>query len=277
MTQIDAEDYATFTRYLQDCCGLVLGDNRQYLVASRLARLASESGFGSVGELVRSLRARPGGPLAMRVIDAMTTNETSWFRDVFPFDVFRDVILPDLWSRGRKMPRVWTAACSSGQEPYSLAMVTAEWERKTGQRTGLSILGTDLSERILEEADKATYDGLAMVRGLSDERRRQFFDAVDSGHRIKPDLRRRVRFQKLNLLDNLSSLGRFDVIFCRNVLIYFAPETKTKVLESIAQRLEPDGYFFVGASESVTPYTDLFRLQRTPAGAVLRLSSFKDG
>jgi chemotaxis protein methyltransferase CheR len=267
---IDPQEYAEFAQFLTECCGLVLGSNRQYLVASRLSRLLEDFAFTNVEELLRALRSSRDPTLKSRVIDAMTTNETSWFRDSFPFEILRYIILDELARLNRPL-RIWSAACSTGQEPYSIAMIIAEWEATyPPKNTTISILGTDLSETALREAQTGLYDGLSIVRGLSPERRTRFFEAVKDGHQIKADIQRRVRFQKLNLLDSYTSLGKFDVIFCRNVLIYFAAETKRKVFEGLARQMDPGGYLFIGASESISSYTSAFELHRTKYGSVLR-------
>ena len=267
---IDAQDYAEFARFLSECCGLVLGENRQYLVASRLSRLLGEFGYQKVEDLLRALRQSGNPTLKSRVIDAMTTNETSWFRDGYPFEILRQVVLPELEAR-KKPIRIWSAACSSGQEPYSIAMVVAEWEASFPPKSSpVSILATDLSESVLAEARSGLYDGLSIVRGLTPERRQKYFDTLENGHRIKPDIQRRVRFQKLNLMDSYSLLGKFDVVFCRNVLIYFSADTKRRIFDGLARQMDPGGYLFVGASESVSSYTEAFEIVRTPQGSLLR-------
>ncbi len=267
---IDAQDYAEFSRFLSECCGLVLGENRQYLVSSRLSRLLDEFSFEKVEDLLRALRRSPDPLLRSRVIDAMTTNETSWFRDVYPFEILRHDVLPGL-SKEKKAVKVWSAACSSGQEPYSIAMVFAEWEATYPPKTvSLNILATDLSEGVLQEARAGIYDELSIARGLSPERRQRYFDAVENGHRIKPEIQRRVRFQRLNLMDSYAALGKFDIVFCRNVLIYFSAETKRRIFDGIARQMDRGAYLFVGASEAVSSYTDAFEMIRTPRGSVLR-------
>ncbi|NEV60525.1 CheR family methyltransferase [Thiorhodococcus minor] len=267
---IDAQDYAEFARFLSECCGLVLGENRQYLVSSRLSRLLEEFGFQKVEELLRALRKSADPKLKSRVIDAMTTNETSWFRDGYPFELLRQVVLPELEAKKRPI-KIWSAACSSGQEPYSISMTVAEWEASFPPKTTpVSIVATDLSETVLAEARNGLYDGLAIARGLSMERRQKFFDTVAQGHKIKPDIQRRVRFQKLNLMESYAMLGKFDIVFCRNVLIYFSAETKRRIFDGIARQMDPGGYFFVGASEAVGSYTNAFEVVRTPQGSMLR-------
>lgn len=271
MFVIDAQDYAEFSRFLADYCGLVLGENRQYLVASRLSRLLGEFGYTKVEDLLRALRHSASPTLKSRVIDAMTTNETSWFRDSYPFEILRQILLPELAARKRPI-RIWSAACSSGQEPYSISMVAAEWEATvpTAKLTPVSIVATDLSETVLADARAGVYDGLSIVRGLTPERRQKYFDTRPNGHQIKPDIQRRVRFQKLNLLDSYTVLGKFDIVFCRNVLIYFSADTKRRIFDGIARQMDPGSYLFIGASESASSYTDAFEMVRTPLGSVLR-------
>ncbi|NEX21075.1 protein-glutamate O-methyltransferase CheR [Thiorhodococcus mannitoliphagus] len=267
---IDAQDYAGFARFLSECCGLVLGENRQYLVSSRLSRLLDEFGFNKVEDLLRALRQSPDAKLKSRVIDAMTTNETSWFRDVYPFETLRQVVLPELAAKKRPI-KIWSAACSSGQEPYSISMIVSEWEAACRPKVvPVSITATDLSESILAEARSGLYDGLSIARGLSAERRQKFFDTVEQGHQIKADIQRRVRFQKLNLMDSYALLGKFDIVFCRNVLIYFSADTKRQIFDGIAKQMDPGGYLFVGASEAVGSYTNAFESIRTPQGNMLR-------
>jgi chemotaxis protein methyltransferase CheR len=267
---IDPQDYNEFSRFLSECCGLVLGSNRQYLVSSRLSRLLEEFSFKSVEELLHALRGSAQPKLKSRVIDAMTTNETSWFRDSYPFEMLHHIILPDLAAQKRSI-RIWSAAASTGQEAYSIAMVLAEFASANPLKAlTANIIGTDLSESALAEARAGIYDGLSIVRGLSQERRDRFFTTVANGHQIKPDIQRQVRFQKLNLLDSYAMLGKFDIVFCRNVLIYFSAETKRQVFDGIARQMDPGGYLFIGASESVSPYTKAFEVERTPRGSVLR-------
>ena len=270
---IDSRDYEEFSRFLQDCCGLVLGDSRQYLVSSRLSRLLDEFNFKTVPELLHAMRQSPNPRLRTRVIDAMTTNETSWFRDGFPFEILRHVLLPELAAKGSSI-KVWSSGCSSGQEAYSISMVVSEWEEsRPARKVPVSILGTDLSEKIVEDARRAVYDGLSIVRGLSESRRARFFETVADGHKVIPEVQRRCRFQKLNLIDSYAALGKFDLVFCRNVLIYFSGETKRQVLDGIARQMNPGGYLFLGASETAGPYTKAFETVRTEYGSVLRLKS----
>ncbi len=271
---MSAQDYDTFRRYLQDTCGILLGDNKQYLVASRLSQLLRDHNIESLNDLVGRIRQGRGAELRQAVIDAMTTNETLWFRDVYPFEVLVSQILPNY--KGQSQPvRIWCAACSSGQEPYSISMAYEELlARSPGYLPGgLQIIGTDISTQMLKLAEQAKYEHLALVRGLSPERKQRFFEPVDGGERwqVKANIRRRASFRALNLLDSYASMGRFEVVFCRNVLIYFSAELKAKIIDKIAGLLQPRGYLFLGASESMSGLSERFEMIRCSPGIVYRL------
>ena len=267
------QDYETFRMFLEDACGIVLGENKHYLVISRLSRLMSDEGVSTLSELVTHLQDGRKRQLRERIVEAMTTNETFWFRDTFPFDILKELIIPDLVERRVRSPRIWSAACSSGQEPYSISMAIQEHlASRPGSITDAQILATDISPTILHEAKQATYDTLALARGLSDERKQRYFAQQRDGRwQARPEIRSRVRFSQANLLQSYSLLGRFDVIFCRNVLIYFSSASKADILARMARALNPGGYLFLGSSESITQYSDEFEMVRCPRGSVYRV------
>lgn len=272
---LSTQDYEAFREFLEEACGIVLGDNKHYLVVSRLTRLMAEEGVTALGELVAHVKDGRNRQLRERIVEAMTTNETFWFRDTFPFDILKDLILPDLAERRIRSPRIWSAACSSGQEPYSISMTVQEYlAGRPGSLSDVQITATDISPTILSEAKQGIYDPLALARGLSQERRQRFFVQQRDGYwQARPEIRNRVRFSQTNLLQSYSLLGRFDVIFCRNVLIYFSSESKTDILGRMARTLNPGGYLFLGSSESITQYSDEFELVRCPRGSVYRVKS----
>jgi chemotaxis protein methyltransferase CheR len=214
-------------------------------------------------------RVNQQSPLGLKekVIDAMTTNETFWFRDNAPFDALRDVLLPRFVLEEKRQPlRIWSAACSSGQEPYSISMVIEEFKSR---HPGVlmrdpEIVATDISTSVLASARQAEYDSLSVSRGLSEVRRKQFFEEMPmSRYRLKRAITERVSFRQLNLKDPYSSLGRFDVVFCRNVLIYFAAELKMDILQRIHIVMTPGASLILGASESLpAALTDLYSLER---------------
>jgi chemotaxis protein methyltransferase CheR len=273
---IVAAEYEDFRRFLEEACGIVLGQNKHYLVQSRLGRIVSEKGLSGLGELVVQLRREhSGGPLRQLVIEAMTTNETSWFRDVHPFTILRERILGDFVKRGVRMPRIWSAACSTGQEPYSISMVAQEFiGANPSGLTDVQIIATDISPAILGEAETGCYDGLSVSRGLSTQLRAKYFERLDGHHgdrwKINAAIRKRVRFSRTNLLDSYTGLGRFDVVFCRNVLIYFSQASKMDILGRVAEILNPGGYLFLGSSESLHQYSDDFETVRCHPGIVFR-------
>jgi len=253
-TTLGADDYRAFCRELEDAAGIVLGDNKEYLVVSRTRRLLAELGLGSVGELLTQLRSGAVPGLRDRVIDVMTTNETSWFRDGYPFTALRQRILPELAAARRDRVRCWSAACSYGQEAYSIAMVFEEFRRAAPGvfGGGLSVLATDISATALHGASAGRYDHLAMARGLPADFRQRYFRPQGALWEVVPQLREKVSFQLLNLLDDFRGVGRFEVIFCRNVLIYIGPKARAEILSRLAARLEPGGYLVLGGSEPLT-------------------------
>lgn len=208
-------EYNQFRLFLEQHSGIVLGDNKQYLVRSRLAPLMGKYNLPSLSEVVKHSMKPTERQLRAEVIDAMTTNETLWFRDRYPFELLGNTLLPEYSRLGRPL-KIWSAACSSGQEPYSLAMTILEYQQKRpGTLPGsASILATDLSPSMLEKCKSGEYDSLALGRGLSEERKRQFFDATaNSTMTIKPNVKRLVNFRAHNLLESYTLLGKFDIIF----------------------------------------------------------------
>ena len=265
---VSPDAYRQFRQFLEQQCGIVLGDNKQYLVRSRLGGLLHERQLTSIDELLRqSISGRDRG-LLQQVIDAMTTNETLWFRDSYPFELLIRQILPELATRQRRI-RIWSAACSSGQEPYSIAMSILEYQRNNPGAGSISaeILATDLSSNMLRKCEEGVYDELSLARGLSADRRQRYFQQHASGMlQVKPEVRRMVSFRSLNLLHSYSSLGKFDIVFCRNVLIYFSTELKQKILQQIAGQLQPGGILFLGASESVASAAESYRMVKCNPG-----------
>ncbi|QJD57679.1 protein-glutamate O-methyltransferase CheR [Pseudomonas sp. gcc21] len=268
----EQQHFHQFRDFLEKSCGIVLGDNKQYLVASRLNRLMEQQGINHLGELVQRIQSQPRGGLKESVIDAMTTNETLWFRDGYPFEVLKNRLIPDfIKSNPGQRLRIWSAACSSGQEPYSLSMAIDEFERSDpGQlRSGASIVATDLSGGILTAARNAEYDSLSIGRGLAQDRLVRYFDQSSPGKwRVKAPIRSRVEFRALNLLESYAILGKFDIVFCRNVLIYFSAERKKDILRRIHATLKPGGYLMLGASEALNGLPELYQMVQCNPGIV---------
>lgn len=272
----DQAEFDHFRHFLQEACGIALGDNKQYLVSNRIRRLLEEYKLSTFSDLVRELKQNKNRRLKEQVIDVMTTNETLWFRDVYPFEYFKNRLLPD-WMAGSSRAagpiRIWSAACSSGQEPYSLSMMVEEFRR---QRMGalarpVQIVATDLSSIVLEQARRGEYDRLSVTRGLSQERLDRYFDnPANNVWRVKPFIRERIEFKAWNLLDSYAGLGKFDAVFCRNVLIYFNADLKRRILEKIHGSLKPGGILFLGSSEGLSGASDLFDMVRCDPGIMYR-------
>lgn len=274
LSSIKPDEYAEFQRFLEEACGILLGENKHYLVQSRLGKLVKENGSAGLGDLVSKLRLeRQGGALRERVIEAMTTNETFWFRDKHPFEILEETVLPALSERRSRSVRIWSAACSTGQEPYSISMVVQQYlSRNTVALGDVQITATDISTAVLEEAKSAYYDTMQLARGLHSDQKQRYFER-DTAHweerwRVREEIRRRVRFTIANLQGSYTALGKFDIIFCRNVLIYFSSESKKDILARMADALNPQGYLFLGASESISQYSDAFDMVRCPRGVV---------
>lgn len=266
------KEYVLFRDFLEQQCGIVLGENKQYLVKSRLAPLMQRFGVASLSELVNKTLSPLERQLRSAVIDAMTTNETLWFRDTYPYELLKKQIFPELEKDCRTV-KIWSAASSSGQEPYSIAMTALEYQqsRPGAFSLGVHVLGTDISNTMLEHCQRAEYDGLALSRGLSPERRTKFFEDSGKGMmRVRDNVRKNVSFRHLNLLDSYTLLGKFDIIFCRNVLIYFSADVKAKIIRQFAQSLNPKGYLFLGASESLSSLNNDFDMLRCNPGIIYR-------
>lgn len=269
---ITPQEYETFKTFLQDACGILLGDNKQYLVKSRLRRILEENQLNTLGELMDRLRRSGRSNLRETVIDAMTTNETLWFRDNHPFRILQEKLLPEFADRQSLQPlRIWSAASSTGQEPYSVAMILEEFRRqRPGKLRDVKITATDISKSVLEVARKGEYEMIAIGRGLSPERQKQFFTPSPSGGwQIRPQIKSMVEFKELNLLERYM-LGKFDIVMCRNVLIYFSAELKKDILTRIHATLNPGGYLILGASESLNGLPHLYEMVQCHPGIIYR-------
>lgn len=235
--------------------GIVLTEDKSYLLETRLGPVLARFGLASLGVLGERLRSLPGEALERAVVEALTTHESSFFRDGKPFEHLRGALPKLLAARGAgEKLRVWSAACSSGQEAYSVAMLATETLGTAAQR--IEILATDISSEVVGRAKEGSFSQFEVQRGLAIRALMTHFTQDGTRWRIKPTLRAMVRFEERNLLTDCAALGRFDVIFCRNVLIYFDPPTKTRVLEMLARQLTADGVLYLGAAETVIGLTD---------------------
>lgn len=274
MESISNEQYNDFCNFLEQQSGIVLGASKQYLIVSRLSPLVSQFNLSSISELIEKAMNVANRQVRLEVIDAMTTNETLWFRDGYPYEMLKETILPELAKTHTMSPiKIWSAASSSGQEPYSIAMTCFETNiPRLKTPAGVQIVGTDISPTMLSLCKQGMYDYIALNRGLSAERKKMFFTKVsEQCMSVNEEIKRLVNFKLFNLLDHYGSMGKFDVIFCRNVLIYFSPQVKSKIINQLAQSLNPNGYLFLGASESVSGLTDRFDMERHERSIVFRL------
>jgi chemotaxis protein methyltransferase CheR len=253
-------EYEFLRKLLKDRSGLVLSSDKQYLLESRLLPIVRQLDLGSIGGLVAKLRAPGAEALTVQVVEAMTTNETFFYRDKIPFDNFSEAVMPALIAaRGsQRRIRVWCAAASSGQEPYSLAMCLKEMAAKlAGWR--VDIVATDISRDVLEKANAGIYSQFEVQRGLPVQHLIKYFVQKGETWQITPDIRAMVDFRPFNLLNDFTPLGGFDVVFCRNVLIYFDQPTKLDILNRIARVMPKDGYLMLGAAETVVGLTEAFK------------------
>ncbi|MGN1289284.1 MAG: CheR family methyltransferase, partial [Bradyrhizobium sp.] len=252
-------DYEYLRKLLKERSGLDLSSDKQYLVESRLLPLARRSNLAGIPELVLKMK---GGAemLTSEVVEAMTTNETFFFRDKIPFDHLKDAVLPALAQAraARRSLRIWCAASSTGQEPYSIAMLLKEMTALfSGWR--IEIIATDLSQAVLEKSKAGLFSQFEVQRGLPIQLLVKYFTQQGELWQLNADIRGMVQHRQLNLLQDIAHLGTFDVIFCRNVLIYFDQQTKAGIFGKISRMLEHDGVLALGAAESVVGITNLFR------------------
>ena len=265
------QDFDYLRKMLRERSGLVLSAEKQYLAESRLLPVARKHGLNGLTELVASLKAAIAAPLTVEVVEAMTTNESFFFRDKVPFELFRTVIMPALMAaRAReKRIRIWCAAAATGQEPYSLAMsLKAIGPALAGWR--VEIVATDLSNEVLDKAKAGIYSQFEVQRGLPIQQLVKFFTQVGEAWQIAEEIRAMVKFRPLNLLNDFSSLGTFDLVFCRNVLIYFDQETKVGVLNRMASQMPSDGFLILGAAETVVGLTSAFKPMPDTRGLYVR-------
>lgn len=270
---ITTAEFRLLRDFIQEHCGICLGEEKAYLVETRLTGLMVQHGCADFGSFYRLAKNDPSPHIREQVIDAMTTNETLWFRDTHPFTILRDKLLPgladEILAGTRHRIRIWSAACSTGQEPYSVAMTILDYCRTHPgvHPHHFEIVGSDISPSALFLAKAGRYDENAMRRGLPDEQRSRYFQPDGTVWRVKDEVKSLISFRKFNLQDSMEPLGRFDIVFCRYVTIYFADEFKRKIFSGIGRLLEPSGHLMVSAVESLRGVADQF-LPRTHAGGL---------
>ena len=261
---VTPQELPAVAKLVRDLCGVVLDETKGYLIDSRLAEIATAAACADFGDFCQ--KARSDMTLQNRIIDAITTQETLFFRDNSPFEALKQKAIPETIDIKASSPfpkrlRIWSAACSTGQEPYSIAMTLAEiipdianWD--------INILATDICDAAIAKASLGKYGRHEVQRGMSPLKLSKYFNEESDGWRIKEDLRYLIRFDRRNLLKPFTGLGPFDIFFCRNVAIYFETDVKRKLFNSLSDRLTPHGYLFTGSSESLNSLDSRFKAQQ---------------
>jgi len=236
---------------IKDKSGINLGEDKAYLIESRLKPIARKHGLADLDELIAKVKVDTSSPYIADIIDSMTTNESLFFRDLKPFQQVENIVLPKFAGKPLK---IWSAAASTGQEAYSLAITFEEKMFKN-----YSIIGTDISPTVIHRAKEGKYTQFEIQRGMPITMLLKYFVQDADCWTVKPEMKRKIQFDTFNLLDNYAKLGSFDLVFCRNVLIYFDKETKKQIFDKLRQIINPGGYLFLGTSETVMGITDKFK------------------
>jgi len=251
------ENFLYIIGQLKDKSGIIISEEKMYLIESRLTPLARSMGLEGIDGLIS--KARMDRQTMSEIVDAMTTNETSFFRDISPFDKLRDIIIPNVVGKSLSPKlRIWSAAASTGQESYSVAMTVKENESSLNGKQ-VEIVGTDINNKVLDRAREGLYSQFEIQRGLPISHLMKYFKQLESyGEKwqVNDELKNMTKFQCLNLLDSYSSMGDFDIIFCRNVLIYFEKDVKRQIIKKLVSCLKPNGFLMLGSSESINDLTD---------------------
>jgi chemotaxis protein methyltransferase CheR len=269
MKKITPDEVRLLSQYIYSISGIYLDEKKTYLIEMRLKDLVETENCSSYGELYHKAKFDPSRTIERKIIDAITTNETLFFRDNSPFDMFKYKIMPELIDRRSArssgiMPvtiRIWSAACSTGQEIYSLAIILKELLPDM-KKYNIKMLGTDISDEAIAKASYGHYNKFEMERGLDKDKIQRYFSQNNNTWKIRDDIRAMALFQKINLMGSFAGIGKFDIVLCRNVAIYFNAEDRRKLFDKIADVLEPDGYLIIGATESLTGINQRFEPQR---------------
>ncbi|MCG8614576.1 MAG: methyltransferase domain-containing protein [Desulfobacterales bacterium] len=265
MTKISVtpDEFKTFAQYILEISGIALDKGKEYLLETRLNPLLGKYGCKSYAELLRRSKSDFKKEIENQIIDAISTNETYFFRDKSPFQLLQHKIFPDLIDRrsknkfGKPTIRLWSAANSTGQEIYSIAMTLLEMG-VTPKDYNIKLFGTDISDAAIAQASYGAYNKFEVARGLEPARLKKYFDPHGDKYKIKDELRVMAQFKKMNLMKPFVGIGKFDIVLCRNVMIYFTTEDRRKIYSNIAKVMEPDGYLLIGSTESLVNDTDLF-------------------
>jgi chemotaxis protein methyltransferase CheR len=262
--KVTPSEFQEFSKYILDISGIALDVGKEYLLETRLGPILTRLGCGSYMELLRKAKSDLKKTLENEIIDAISTNETYFFRDKSPFQLLQHKIFPDLIDKRsskntalKPTIRLWSAANSTGQEIYSIAMTLLEMGI-TAKGYNIKLYGTDISDAAIAQASYGLYNKFEVARGLDPGRLNKYFDPHEDRYKIKDELRAMVQFKKMNLMKPFVGMGKFDIILCRNVMIYFTTEDRRKIYHNISRVLEPDGYLLIGSTESLVNDTDLY-------------------
>ena len=278
MIKIQADEARALSQYIYSLCGVSLDESKNYLLENRLAPLLLENSCASFSEFYLKARSDPTKNIPRKIVDAVTTGETSFFRDTAPFELFQNKLLPDLIDRKKRNSppgspisiRIWSAACSSGQEVYTTAILLQETLGNSANYN-IHLIGTDISDQAVARASYGVFSRMEVERGLASDRLHRHFTVVEKGWKIRDELRAMASFKKLNLMEDFSSLGRFDIIFCRNVAIYFTEADKIRLFSKLGNVLNPDGALIIGSTESLTGLCPQFEPMRYLRSVYYRL------
>lgn len=269
MIKVTPNEIKVLSKYIYDISGIFLDEKKAYLLETRLKMIMDAEGFTSYQELYQRAKSEKSGQMERKIIDAVTTNETLFFRDKSPFEMFKYKVMPDLIDKRASqtpggMPiniRIWSAACSTGQEIYSLAIILKELIPDQ-KKYRIKLLGTDISDDAVAQASYGKYNRFEIERGLEKDQLQRYFVSNGNAWKIRDDIRAMAVFQKRNLMGPLTGIGQFDIVFCRNVAIYFSVEDRKRLFEKIAGVMAPDGYLIIGSTESLTGICPQFEPQR---------------
>ncbi|MCX7841950.1 MAG: protein-glutamate O-methyltransferase CheR [Clostridia bacterium] len=276
---LTSKEFKLIQKFIQEKCGIAIGEEKAYLIESRLSKLLVDSNLSSFEELYQKIAVGGDQGITEQVIDALTTNETLWFRDKTPFEIIDNVLMPQYIKELREglktSIRIWSAACSTGQEPYSIAMCIDNHLARKGiadiNLSNFRILATDISKTVLQVARMGRYDSISIMRGMENGYRDRYFKNEGRVWCLDERIKSSVHFQQFNLQNSFVLMGKFDLILCRNVIIYFSEQLKREVMVKIAGALNPDGKLIIGSSELFPDYRDYFILEQYNNGVYYRV------
>lgn len=276
---LTSKEFSLLKKYIEEQCGISIGEEKAYLVENRLSRLLIDLRMSTFEDLYKKICCGRDEKISEKVIDAITTNETLWFRDKMPWVILEELLIPkyikELKEKKKSRIRIWSAACSTGQEPYSIAMCIDNYLNKNGIKDvklwDFEILATDISTTVLQKAKSGKYDSVTITRGLDDSYKEKYFEKEGSVWSVKPQIANSVRFEQFNLQNSFHRFDKFDVVFCRYVIIYFSDKLKAEVINKLTSALKPEGVLFIGSSELLNTKRDKLELKQYQNGVYYEL------